>query len=205
MYLSPDVYNIAIGLGILVGAIQCFFGYRFFKVVLGLLGFLAGGILAAGFGYSISQQEIVALLAGLVGGLIGAGVLVMLYFIGIFFIGAYLGTILGAVLFGLTGIEPGPMVLLIPAVAVGIFAIIFQKFMIIFSTGFGGAWSVVAGLAYFTTGAIDPTNIERLFRPDGIHFYAVVLGWLALGITGVAVQYRSAAAHQEETGPDSST
>jgi hypothetical protein len=201
MDLARDVLNIIIGLTILVGAIQCFFGYRFFKLILGLLGFLAGGVLAGALGYHISQQEAVVLLAGLAGGFIGAGLMVALYFFGIFLVGAFLGGVLGTVLFALAESNPEPAVLLILAVIAGIAAMIFQKFMIIVSTGFGGAWSVVAGTAYFTTGAIDPPNIELLFRAGGSHLYMVVLCWLALGVIGVIVQYKSAPVKEEEAKP----
>jgi len=201
MSIPQDVLNVIIGLGILVGAIQCFFGYRIFKFILGLTGFLVGGALAAAIGYALSQEEAVALLAGLVGGFIGAALMVALYFIGIFLIGAFLGGVLGAVLFAVAGSNPEPAVLLILAVIAGVVALVFQKFMIIISTGFGGAWSIVIGIAYFTTGAIDPTNIERLFRSGGSHLYAIVLCWLALGIVGVIVQYKLIPTEEAEARP----
>jgi Domain of unknown function (DUF4203) len=170
MHLPQDVLNLIIGLGIVLGAVQCFFGYRIFKFILGLTGFIVGAALAGAVGYAISHEEAVAFLAGIVGGAIGAALFVALYFVGIFLIGAFL---------------------LILAVTAGVIAVIFQKFMIILSTGFGGAWNVVTGIAYFTTGSVDPTNIERLFRSWGSHLYALVLCWLLLGIVGVVVQYKS--------------
>ena len=91
MDLPQDVLNVIFAIAILVGAIQCFFGYRFFKFILGLTGFLLGGAIAAAVGFAISQQEIVALLAGIVGGFIGASSMVAMYFIGIFLIGAFFG------------------------------------------------------------------------------------------------------------------
>jgi hypothetical protein len=57
-----------------------------------------------------------------------------------------------------------------------VIALTFQKFMIIVSTGFWGAWSVV-------------TNIERFFRSGGGQLYAIFLCWLALGFAGVIVQF----------------
>ena len=201
MDLPQDVLNVIIGLSILVGALQCFFGYRIFKLILGLTGFLLGGALAGAVGYAISQEEAVALLAGLVGGFIGAALMVVLYFIGIFLIGALLGGVLGAVLFVVAESNPEPAVLLILAVIAGVIALIFQKFMIIVSTGFGGAWSVVTGIAYFTTGSIDPTNLERMFRSGGSHLYTILLCWLALGIVGVIVQYRSVPTKEKEAQP----
>ena len=201
MDLPQDVLNVIMGLSILVGALQCFFGYRIFKFILGLIGFLLGGALAAAIGYGISQEEAVALLSGLVGGFIGAALMVLLYFVGVFLIGALLGGVLGAVLFAVAESTPAPAVVLILAVIAGVVALIFQKFMIIVSTGFSGAWNVVTGIAYFTTGAIDPTNIGGLFRSRGGHLYAIVLCWLALGIVGLIVQYRTAPTKEEVAQP----
>jgi hypothetical protein len=188
MHLPQNVLHIIIGFGIIVGAIQCFFGYRIFKFVLGLTGFILGFAICAAIGYTISQKEVIALLAGLAGGFIGATLIVFLYFIGIFLIGAFLGGVLGAALFTGAGYNPEPAVLIILAIIVGVIALIFQKIMIIVSTGFGGAWSVVTGIAYFTTGAIDPTNIEKFFRSEGSKRYAILVCWLALGLVGVIVQ-----------------
>ena len=198
MELPQDTLNVIIGLSILFGAVQCFFGYRIFKIILGLMGFLIGGVLAAAMGFAVSEQAIIALVSGLVGGIIGAALMVVLYFVGIFLIGAFLGGVLGTVLFAVAETYPEPVVLLILAVITGVIALIFQKFMIIVATGFGGAWSVVTGIAYFTTGAIDPTNLESMFRADGSQLYIIVLCWIALGTVGVVVQYLSAPPPKEE-------
>ena len=201
MQLPPHMYNAILGLSILVGAVQCFFGYRLFKIILGLTGFLLGGALGGAVGYAIWPQEVAALAACLVGGIIGAAVLVGLYFIGVFLIGALLGGVLGQVFFAAAEINPQPVVMLIVAVIVGVVALIFQRLMVIVSTGFGGAWIVVVGIAYFTTGAIDLTNLERMYRSGGGLTYAMLLCWIALGIIGVIVQYKSAPAEGQETHP----
>ena len=192
MQSPQDALNLIIALGILVGLIQCFFGYRIFKLVLGLTGFIVGGALAGSAVYSISQQVITAILVGILGGAVGAVLMVVLYFVGIFLFGAYLGAVLGAVLSGMLNSNPEPVLMIILAVISGILTLIFQKFMIIVSTGFNGAWNVVTGIAYFATGIVYTTNFERLFRSGGATFYMIVLSWFLLGLTGVIVQYKSA-------------
>ena len=192
MHLPQNILNGIIGFGVFVGVVQCFFGYRIFKLILGLTGFLLGGAMAVAISYASSQNEAVALLAGLVGGCIGAALLVAVYFLGIFCMGACLGAVLGAVLFAGAGNDPQPAVLLICAGIGGGLALIFQKFMIIFSTGFGGAWSVVAGLAYFISGEIDPTRVGNFFHATATPDYTMLACWLALGMVGVIVQYKSA-------------
>ena len=89
--------------------------------------------------------------------------------------------------------------LMILAVMGGIAALLLRKLMIIVATGFGGAWSVVTGIAFFTMEAIDRTNIVELFWPGGRHLFPIVLCWLALGIVGVMVQYKVVPLSQRES------
>jgi hypothetical protein len=130
--------------------------------------------------------------------------MVAIYFVGVFLIGAILGGVLGIMLYTAAGSSPEPAVLVILAVIGGIIALVLQKFMIIVSTAFGGAWGVVAGIAYFTTGVIDPTGFDRLARSGGAHLFVIVLCWLVLGIVGVIVQYRSTPAKQKQVQPSAS-
>ena len=191
MDLNQDILNVFIGLIILVGVLQCFWGYRIFKFIIGLTGFLLGGILAAAFGSTLSQEEVFIILTGLTGGFIGAAMMVALYYVGVFLIGSLLGGITGVVFYAVAESSPDPAVLLIVAVIAGIIALIFQKFMIIVSTAFGGSWGVVIGIANFITGAVDLSNLEQTYGSGDSHLYAIILCWLALGIVGVIVQYRS--------------
>jgi hypothetical protein len=199
MDLNQDVLSVIIGLTILVGVLQCFFGYRIFKFILGLTGFLLGGALSIVIGYTISQVEAFVLLTGLVGGFIGAALMVTLYYVGIFLIGAILGSVLGTVFYAVAEGNPDPAVLLILAVLAGIIALIFQKFMIIVSTAFGGSWGVVIGIVYFITGTVNLSNPEQIFSSGGKYLYALLLCWLVLGVAGVIIQYRSA--QTKETQP----
>lgn len=201
MKLPNDILSLILGIGIPVGAIYCFLGYRIFKFILGLTGFILIGAAAGGIGYALSHQEAIALLTGLAGGLIGAALMVALYYVGVFIVGAILGGVLGVVLSGAAGSSPEPAVLLILAIIGGVVALIIQKFMIILSTSFGGAGSIVLGIAFFTTGAVDPANINRLFRSGGILLYAILLCWLALGIAGVIVQYKTVPTKEKKTKP----
>lgn len=191
MAMDQGIFNLIIGFSIITGVIQCFFGYRLFKIILALTGFLVGGALGASIGFAISQETAVALLAGIVGGFIGAALLVALYYVGVFLIGVFLGGILGMVLYAMVNSEPQPAVVLILAIIAGVVALIFQRVMIILSTGFGGSWSIVTGIAYFTTGSINPVNIESITRASGSLLFTIILCWLALGIIGVIVQFKT--------------
>ena len=205
MELHQDAFYVIIALTILVGAIQCFYGYRIFKFILGLTGFLLGGVLAAAIGSLFSTETVYLLLSGVAGGVIGAALMVTLYFVGIFVIGGIFGGVLGVIFYAVFATAPDPVALLLLSVITGVFALVFQKFMIIASTGFAGAWAVVFGVAYFITNAVSLSNPGQMFSSDGSHLYAIILSWLALGFIGVYVQYRSAPGRkvQRKAKPDS--
>jgi len=192
MRISPETLEVLTLVGIVVGAIQCFFGYRLFKLVLGLTGFIVGAVLVGTLSYEVSGgQQLLALIGGLVGGLVGAVLLVTLYFVGVFVIGAFLGAVLAGAVFGATGHEPVGVVLLLAAVACGVVALVFQKLMIILATAFGGSWNVVTGIAFFATRSFNPMDPETLLRAGGSVVNGVLLAWLVLGLAGLVVQYRT--------------
>ena len=191
MHLPQNVLNVIVGCGIIVGAIQCFMGYRIFKIVLGLTGFILGGAGATVLGFAVFQNIAIAILAGLASGLLGAALVVALYFVGVFLTGAFLGGLVGTVLWAGAGITPQPVILLGFAVVAGALALAFRKLMLIVSTGFGGAWSVVTGIAYFTTRAPDFHDIARFFHSAASPIAVPLVCWLALGLAGVIVQYGS--------------
>ena len=173
---------ISIGLGI----VQCFFGYRFFKFVLGLTGFVACGFLAGSFAYGVSENEIAAVVIGLIGGLLGAWLFVALYFVGVFLIGAYLGVVLSLMAFAVATTEPHLVLVAIAAIVAGVLAVWIQKFMIMLSTAFGGAWLIVQGVTFFFGGAANWT-----FWPSAGQALVTLIGWLVLGAIGLIVQWNA--------------
>jgi hypothetical protein len=173
---------ISIGLGI----VQCFFGYRFFKFVLGLTGFVACGFLAGSFAYGVSENEIAAVVIGLIGGLLGAWLFVALYFVGVFLIGAYLGVVLSLMAFAVANTEPHLVLVAIAAIVAGVLAVWIQKFMIMLSTAFGGAWLIVQGVMFFFNGAANWT-----FWPSAGQAALTLIAWLVLGAIGLIVQWNA--------------
>src|SRR5437667_1956243 len=76
---------------VLGGALSCVAGYRLFRVVLGVYGFILGAMLASSMmGVSNTTGMVVA---ALVGGIAGALLLVFAYFVGIALVGAGLGAL----------------------------------------------------------------------------------------------------------------
>ena len=184
----PQGAFVALMLALLAfGVLQCFFGYRIFKVILGILGFFWGAALGAVGG--AMTGPLFVLLFAIVGGVLGAVLFVLLFFVGIFFLGAGLGLLVGMAISALVGVVPAVFIALPLAVIGGVLALVFQKLIIILATAFGGAWSTVSSVAAIALGA---QAFDWLKRPDALGSWsaAVPIAWLALGVVGVVVQYR---------------
>jgi hypothetical protein len=177
---------IALG-AIALGLVQCFFGYRIFRVILGITGFILGGLLAGYLVNSLTQSQLLSV----IGALIGAGLMAGLYKVGVFLIGALFGGMAVSALFALVGGSPPTWVVVILAIVVGVLAVLFQKLMIVMATSFLGSWWAVSGIAAIM-GVIQLPSLQGF--PPGLRSAPAgwLIGWFVLGIVGFIVQYRSA-------------
>ena len=74
------------------GLLSCLFGYRLFRFVLAIFGFILGALAASSvFGEGAGTAMAIA---AIVGGLVGAGLLLAAYFVGVALVGAGLGALL---------------------------------------------------------------------------------------------------------------
>jgi Domain of unknown function (DUF4203) len=182
---------------VLGGSIACFAGYRLFRIVLAIYGFIAGAMLASSMMGSSNAFGMV--LAALIGGLIGSLVLFFAYFVGIALVGAGLGAFLVHVGWAQVSATDPPVAIIILFVALGtIAALVLQQYVIIVSTAFSGAWTVILGALTLTTtraplhGRSAPDVwVLYPFTPGGARRW-VVLAWIVLGLFGTAVQIRMA-------------
>ncbi len=183
-----------------LGVAQCFFGYRIFRFLLGLSGFVVGAALGAMLARNASAFE--AILTVLALGVLGATLAVWAYLVGIFLTGAFVGGALGALFGALADSEGAAMGLgLIGGIAGGIIALQVQKFVIVVSTAIQGAAVTVAGatllMAPDLLGA-SPERLTRVLVADGGPRVGV---WLLLVIAGIIAQYRSPAASRVAESP----
>ena len=187
------VINTVLVLLSLFGLVDCFWGCRIFKVILQIFGFVIGAGAGAALGLGLSNGNFaVALFAGLLGGLLGAVIIVALRALGIFLIGAFLGLLAGSLLM-MAGLRLNPVFLLVVAVIGGILCLVLDKLMIIVATAFGGAWFSVFGFASVflgNFGALWGLLLgSRAVYGAGGFLSMLVLMWLALGVIGILVQY----------------
>jgi hypothetical protein len=141
-YAIPTAIVLALG-----GLITCFAGYRLFRIVLGFFGFIAGIMTATSMVGSSSTWTMI--MAALVGGVVGAVLMVAAYFIGIGLVGAGLAVLGLHVIWGqVAGGEPNTIVTVIVAVLGALVALSVVRYVAIFGTAIAGAWTfIIGGLA----------------------------------------------------------
>jgi hypothetical protein len=176
------------------GLLQCFFGYRMFRVILGITGFILGGLLAGLLVYNLTDSQLFGVIAGVIGGLIGAGLMAGLYIVGVFVIGALFGGLAASLLLPLGGGSPPAWLVVLLAILVGVLAMIFQKLMIVIATSFGGAWWAISGIAAMT-GAIEMASLRGFPLELQNAGTGWLVAWLVLAIVGLIVQYSRRPSH----------
>jgi hypothetical protein len=181
---------VSIGLGLL----NCFLGYRIFRFMLGVYGFVLGAIAGLVIAGLVTDPEGWGLvLPAFIGGVVGAGLMVLLYLVGVFVVGAAAGVLLvSAVGAGLDVTMP-PAVVIIVAVVLGIVALILQKVVIVVATALSGAWAAVMGAVSLIVGR-EVSLMDLFVRPAawqraGLPLLAILLVWLVLAIAGAVVQF----------------
>jgi hypothetical protein len=192
--MLPQSYQLpAAILLVLGGALSCFAGYRLFKIVLGIYGFVLGAMLASSaMGATNTTGMIVA---ALVGGVCGAALLMFAYFIGIALVGAGLGALVAHVAWsGVRTGDPPAIAVIVLSIMGSIGAMFMQRYVIIVATAFGGAWTViVGGLA----AAGDRGAVKAASAGDVWILYPtspapgqkwVPVAWIILGLVGTALQ-----------------
>ena len=174
------------------GAIACFAGYRLFRWVLGINGFIIGALLATS-AMSASSMWTLAI-AGLVGGLIGAVLMIAAYFVGVAIVGAGVGAMAVHLGWSLAHAQPPFWAVMIAAILGALGALAITRYMIIVGTAFGGSWMLIIGAMAFVgdhaaakaASAGSTWIVYPLDPAPGVWWMWMV--WFALGVTGAVVQ-----------------
>jgi hypothetical protein len=191
--MLPAQYQIPAAIVLLIGGVvACFFGYRLFRIVLAIFGFILGSLLASSIFGASDTGPMVA--AAIVGGLLGAGVLIAAYFVGVAIVGAGLGALIANLAFAAGDRDPHFLVVMFAAVIGAVGAIYLQRYFIIVGTGFGGAWTLIVGAmaligdrtALAAAAAGDVWVAYPLDPAPGQRW--VPIAWILLGLVGVGVQ-----------------
>jgi hypothetical protein len=191
--MLPAQYQLPAALVLLLsGIVACFFGYRLFRIVLSVSGFILGAALASSlFGASDTMPMVIA---AIVGGLIGAGVLFAAYFVGVALVGAVGGALLANLAFRMGAGEPHFLVIVFASVLGAVASIYLQRYVIIFGTSFGGAWTLIHGAlavlgneAALEAATESPVWVLYPLDPAPGQQW-VPIAWVILGLIGIGVQ-----------------
>jgi hypothetical protein len=190
--MLPASYQLPAAVVLLLGGIvACFFGYRMFRLVLAIFGFVLGALAASSiFGPS---DTLPMLAAAALGGLFGAGVLIGAYFVGVSLVGAALGAVAAHALFTASGNDPHFLVLLFCAVVGAVASMYLQRYVLIVGTSFGGALAIVHGaLAVAGDRVALPSAVGDVWIPypldplPGQQWLSIV--WILVGLMGAGAQ-----------------
>ena len=192
--MLPHAYEMPAAILILLSGIVAWFaGYRLFRLVLAIYGFILGAMLASSL---MAPSNTVGMIgAALLGGIVGGLIMTFAYFVGIALIGAGMGALAAHVFWSTwRSVDPPALAVILLSVAGAVGAMLLQRYVIIFSTAFSGAWTmIVGGLALSgdvtAARAAATGNVWILypFAPLSAHRW-VPFAWAALGIAGAAVQ-----------------
>lgn len=191
--MIPAPYQLyAAGLLVIAGLVSCVAGYRLFRWVLGLFGFMLGALaVSAIFGASDRLYMVAAALGG---GLAGALLMLAAYFVGVALVGAAVGAVAINLMWKLMTGEPHPYAVVLFAVGGAVLATWLQRYVIITATAFAGGWTLLVG-ALALIG--DRTRMNAAASGDVWVLYPlqpapgqawVPWAWLALGLAGALIQ-----------------
>jgi hypothetical protein len=173
------------------GLLDCFFGYRIFRVMLTV----AGGVVGAWLGHAAvgafalgSSWDLPGMV---VGGLLGIGLTFLLYLAAVFVTGFFFGLGLGVLLLS----HFHPMVALLSGCVLGLIggflAVKLQQVLITLSTALLGSFRSIVALSYFT-GKMDwmyyarqPAQVPALLENNGWMFPSI----LVLATVGALCQF----------------
>ncbi len=192
--MLPHSYELPVAiLFVLGGALSCFAGYRLFRLVLALYGFILGAMFASSMMGTTNTMGMLA--AAIIGGVAGAAILVFAYFIGIALVGAGLGALVAHVAWPQIGAgDPPASLLIVLAIAGAIGAMFLQRYVIIVATAFAGAWTIIVGALAIAgdrsaarAAASGSVWVLYPLAPAPGNGW-VPVAWIALGLIGTAVQ-----------------
>lgn len=152
------------GILLVVGLIACFFGWRFYRMVLALSGFVAGYYAAAGA--LVDQSDAVQIVGAILAGVIVGFIFWTFYKFAYVLFGAVLGLTAAALIGQAFNLE-GSVTLILALVLLvigGLLGLMLADFMIRLGTSFGGATQAIAGVAALAAAAsvslplVDPRH-----------------------------------------------
>ena len=196
--MLPGSYQVPAAVLFLAGGVlACFLGYRVFRLVLAIYGFVLGALVATSVLAPVETTW--TLITAIVGGITGAAILILGYFVGVAFVGAALAAVLVHLAWTRIGGEPHPVVVIGACVLGALASMAVQRYVIVVGTAFAGAWTGLVGALLLAgsktvqaaaakgdiwmTYPLNPSPEQRW----------MAWAWLGLGAVGTLVQLKLSA------------
>lgn len=188
-YTTPAAAILAAG-----GLLACFFGYRLFRFVLGIYGFILGAMIATSMMGS-ANSSFTLVMAAIAGGVVGGALMVAAYFVGVGLVGAGLAALAVNMVWRVVGSGDVPTAILVIACVLGALgALSVVRYVVIFGTALAGAWTlVVAAWALLgdpaTLRAASAINVWVLYPVNLVpNRWWIVPLWLVVALFGIITQ-----------------
>lgn len=206
-----DVIGIAV---LIVGALFVFLGFRFFKYLLGLAGFLGGAVVGLTVFYYIPVVNTTGQIGQLaVGAVLGAMGAVLFYFI-FYYFGVFVFGSVAAMWLGMVFLPRFPeigeyrlLIVLALGFGGGLLALLMRRVIVIITTSAIGAVLVAFGIGHFFNWPVSATNLSVSSFVSGAivetvvgHDDAVIIAAVVIltFLAGVAIQWRTSNGRREE-------
>jgi hypothetical protein len=199
-YATPAAVILAVG-----GLLSCFAGYKLFRIVLGINGFILGAFVTTSLMGTSNTWALVV--AAVVGGLVGALLMVAAYFMGVGLIGAGLAALAINLGWRVVGGEPPTWLLVLVCVLGALAALSIARHVVIFGTAIAGAWTLIVGaLALWgDPGALRAASSGDIwvlypFGPASGRWWSVAV-WAGLALAGTLVQLATTKGRRRRVRP----
>ncbi len=191
--MLPQSYHFVAAMVLIGGGIlACFAGYRMFRPVLALYGFILGAMVASS---AMAASDATGMIvAAAIGGVAGALLFFFAYYAGIALIGAALGAGLAHIVWLRLGGDPPVLVVIACSIVGALAAMALQRHVVIATTAVAGGWTMIAGLMALVAdrsgraaaGVSDVWILYPLDPAPGRRW--VVPAWILLSLAGLVVQ-----------------
>ena len=176
----------------LFGILNCFFGYRWFRVLLAIWGFFLGG--ALGMSLVAQGAPLVILIVGFISAILGAIAITLLFRVAVFLVGAVLGYSLTLALLTTLGVSGNVLLwALLGAAIFGAVALLLNRYFVVIITAFSGASTILTGVTLILTGEqVIEAFRQREALQAAVDNPPALVGviWLLLALAGIIIQYR---------------
>jgi len=187
--IPPQHMQAAVAVFIAIGTLYCFLGYRAFKFVIGLTGFMfAGAVAGACAGWMTGGNLLAALITAVVAGVIGAGAVFFFYRVGVFLLGLLGAAVIARAALGGQSDLAASAIVLAAAVFGGLTALFLERPLITVATAAIGAWIVINGIAFFVLGNGAIEAFESALSKDNTQSMLILYG-LVLTVAGALTQF----------------